>query len=210
MVDGHEVVARSTRLLLARPVAGDEPALRVLRQDARVMHHLGGAAGDAVTARLFARDLAHWEIHGFGTCVLFDRSSGRFVGACGLQLFEGEPDLEYLLAPPWWGRGLATEAARAALAHGFASLGLRLVRATTTSANRASQRVLSKVGMRYLHDRVLWGARQRCYAITAGEWQSRGLPESPRGSSRAPAPHPFEASASADTRPQPAIRDPRP
>lgn len=167
------IVACSPRLLLRRPTAADERAVRSLRQDPRVMRYLGGPVHDAAAAERFDLDLAHWEQYGYGKCVTVTRASGEFVGYCGLQVFEGEPDLGYLLSPEWWGHGLATECARASLWFGFTHLRLRLVRALTGTGNRASQRVLTKAGMRYLRDRVLLGDRQRCYAITAGEWEAR-------------------------------------
>lgn len=71
------------------------------------------------------------------------------------------------------GYGLATECARVTLWFGFARLRLRLVRALAHASNRPSQRVLTKIGMRYLQDRVLWRDRQRCYAVTAVEWEAR-------------------------------------
>lgn len=173
------VVAYTPRLLLRQPTSDDARAVRSLRQNAHVMRYLGGPVPDAAAAERFDLDLAHWERYGYGKCVAEARASGEFVGYCGLQVFEGEPDLGYLLSPDWWGQGLATESACASLRYGFTHLQLRLVRALAGAGNRGSQRVLTKAGMRYLRDRVLWGNRQRCYAITAGEWEARSSLEAP-------------------------------
>lgn len=161
---------RTERLRLRPPEPGDADDVRRLRQDAQVMRFLGGAV-DEVEAKLrFERDLRHWEEHGYGLCVVEELDGGGFAGLAGFRHFEGDPDLNYLLRGDRWGTGLATEAATACLAWGFDTLGAELVRAMTDLRHRASQRVLTKIGLRYVGERVIWGVRQRCYAMTAGAW----------------------------------------
>lgn len=166
---------RTRRLRLRPPERDDADAVRRLRQDAAVMRYLGGAVDDAEARLRFARDLRHWDEHGYGLCVV--EAGGAFAGLAGLRHFEGDPDLSYLLVRERWGEGLATEAAGACLAWGFDVLGADLVRAMTDPGHRASQRVLTKAGLRYAGERVLWGSRQRCYVMTPGEWALR-QPES--------------------------------
>lgn len=161
---------RTERLRLRPPEPGDAEEVGRLRQDAQVMRFLGGAA-DEVEAKLrFERDLRHWEEHGYGLCVVEELDGGGFVGLAGFRHFEGDPDLSYLLRGDHWGTGLATEAASACLTWGFDTIGAELVRAMTDLRHRASQRVLTKIGLRYVGERVVWGVRQRCYAMTAGAW----------------------------------------
>lgn len=172
-IDDGDMLPRSARLSFRRPDPADEEATLRLRLDPTVMRFLGGPLTRPAAVERFRRDLAHWAVHGYGRYVVASRADGAFVGIGGLQEFESEPDLGYLLAPQWWGRGLATELASACLGFAFESLGFSLVRALTQVDNHASRRVLTKVGMRYLGDRVLWGEKQRLYAITAGEWAAR-------------------------------------
>lgn len=162
---------RTTRLRLRPPVRDDADAVRRLRQDTAVMRFLGGVVDDAEARLRFARDLRHWDRHGYGLCVV--EVDGVFAGLAGFRHFEGDPDLSYLLARDQWGRGLATEAARACLAWGFDAIDAEMVRAMTDPGHRASQRVLTKIGLRYAGERVLWGSRQRCYVMTPGEWALR-------------------------------------
>lgn len=85
------------------------------------------------------------------------------VGAVGLVL--GLPDrraeLGYWIGRPYWGRGIATEAATAVLRYGFAELGLTRIHAHHFAGNPASGRVLEKIGMSFegrLRKHVLkWG-----------------------------------------------------
>jgi len=166
---------RTSRLRLRPPRPADASDVRRLRQDASVMRYLGGPVDDAEAAARFRRDLEHWRRHRYGLCVAEDRGHATFVGLVGFRCFEGDPDLNYLIAPEWWGAGLATEAAAACLVWGFDHLGAELVRAMTDLGHRASQRVLTKIGLRYVGERVLWGSRQRCYAMTSGAWTLRAL-----------------------------------
>jgi RimJ/RimL family protein N-acetyltransferase len=79
------------------------------------------------------------------------RAESRLIGNCGVRK-KGpdafEADMGYEIAPPYWGRGYATEAARAILAFGFDELKLHRISATCLADNLASARLLEKIGMR--------------------------------------------------------------
>jgi [ribosomal protein S5]-alanine N-acetyltransferase len=81
---------------------------------------------------------------------LLPKEGGGLIGFCGLQPLLGTPDIEigWWLARVWWGRGLATEAARLALDDGFARVGLGRIVAIAQPANTASIRIMLKLGMR--------------------------------------------------------------
>jgi RimJ/RimL family protein N-acetyltransferase len=78
----------------------------------------------------------------------------RYIGRCGLYPFRNESDaivageavLAFYLAREYWGRGLASEAGRAFVDHGFATLGLRKIHAGMNANNAASIRVIEKLG----------------------------------------------------------------
>ncbi len=74
---------------------------------------------------------------------------GVLVGAIGLSFApdDGHAELGYWIGVPYWGRGYATEAARALVAYGFRALGLQRVHARHFASNPASGRVLRKIGM---------------------------------------------------------------
>ena len=82
------------------------------------------------------------------------KPEGRYIGRCGLyprraddgRVEPGEAVLAFYLARPYWGRGLATEAGRAFVRHGFGVLGLRLITAGMNARNLASVRVVEKLG----------------------------------------------------------------
>lgn len=120
-----------------------------------VMRHLGGprppeaiAAGMARNADSFARTGA-----GFWTIVL--RDGGARIGKCGLAAvtteqapaaLRGRPEIGWSLAEPFWNRGYAGEAARAVLRHGFGTLGHPTIFSQTSTSNRASTRMMERLG----------------------------------------------------------------
>ena len=106
------------------------------------------------------------------------KDTGELIGNCGVRrTAPGAPeaDLGYELAPAQWGKGYATEAARAVLAFGFAALGVHRIEAECVADNTGSARVLEKLGMRLegrLRDKEYFKGRwwdRLIYAVLAGE-----------------------------------------
>ncbi len=101
--------------------------------------------------------LSNYTTRGYGMsalCLRADGPAGRsggeaVVGFIGLVHPGGqpEPELKYALRRPYWGRGLATEAAAGMLAYGARALGLTRIIATVAEPHHASRRVLEKAGM---------------------------------------------------------------
>src|SRR5207244_1125915 len=116
---------------------------------------------------LRTRPLADYQKHGFGrwACVL--KSSGEVVGFAGLKYLHDleEVDLGYRLLPNYWGFGLATKAARAALDHGFTRLGLHRIIGLVLPENVASVRVLGKCGLKFTGMIDYQGERVARYVI---------------------------------------------
>ncbi len=107
---------------------------------------------------------------------------GELVGAVGLELDleNRQAELGYWIGKPYWGRGLATEAAGAVLRYGFEELSLNRVHAHHFAPNTASGRVLEKIGMvregcRRAHT-VKWGRVMDVvlYGVLADEYRSTG------------------------------------
>jgi RimJ/RimL family protein N-acetyltransferase len=104
---------------------------------------------DAFAAR--ARD--HITQNGFGLWAVEISGQASFVGAVGITrvLFEvpfvPAVEIGWRLAPPHWGKGYATEAARAALQDGFERFDFAEVVSFTSALNKRSQRVMQRLGM---------------------------------------------------------------
>jgi ribosomal-protein-alanine N-acetyltransferase len=106
--------------------------------------------------------------HGFLACVL--RENGRYAGHAGLLLqeVEGRREIEiaYWFVRELWGRGLATEAARALRDHGFDVMGRERLVSLIHPDNVASQRVAEKVGMHHERDAVWKQHTVRVYSMS--------------------------------------------
>ena len=106
------------------------------------------------TASFIANQRAHWDACGFGLWLAVERASARVVGYVGLcvPMFLPEvlPAVEvgWRFDPDVWGRGYASEAARAALDHAFDTLGLPEVCSIPQVDNVASVAVGDRIGMR--------------------------------------------------------------
>ena len=143
-----------TERLLLRPwQPGDRAPFARLNADPEVMEHfpatLDAAASDALVDRLEAA----WAEDGISIAAVERRSDAAFLGMAGLARvrfapLEGCTEIGWRFAREHWGQGYATEAARAWLAHGFDALGLAEVIAFTVPANRRSQAVMARLGMR--------------------------------------------------------------
>jgi ribosomal-protein-alanine N-acetyltransferase len=106
------------------------------------------------------------------------RTDAALIGAIGLNLERehGRAELGYWIGVPYWGRGYATEAARAVLDYAFAEEGLNRVYAFHFTSNPASGRVLQKIGMTHEGTRrghsLKWGEYldSEAYGILRSDW----------------------------------------
>jgi [ribosomal protein S5]-alanine N-acetyltransferase len=138
------------RLVLRPATADDHPLLlahwalpdvrRFLFDDA-----LLSAAEVAETIEDSVRDFA---AGGYGIWLIHERGHAELAGTAGLRpLDDIGLEIFYSLAPGSWGRGYATEAARAVLDHALGPLGLTEILAEVDEANAASVAVVTRLGM---------------------------------------------------------------
>jgi ribosomal-protein-alanine N-acetyltransferase len=160
----------TARLTAERVSSKHLHVLRCLWGDPKVMMTWGGLRTDAKMQQVFYRYLDHWEQYGFGAWIFRDRVTDRFVGRGGLRKvkIEGKDEVEllYALMPEFWGQGLATEMAAAIVAIGVERLGLKEIIAYTLPDNRASRRVMEKVGFAYEHNIIHAGRVHVLYRLT--------------------------------------------
>jgi RimJ/RimL family protein N-acetyltransferase len=146
----------TARLCAERLTPDHLTEVRRMHGDAAVMGLLGGVRDEARTVEYFARNLRHWDDHGFGLWILRERSGGAPIGRAVLRhvLIEDVDEVEvgYAFYQPYWGRGLATEVANVCVAFADRELHLASVVGVTSPENRASQQVLCKAGLVYERD----------------------------------------------------------
>ncbi len=200
--DGHRTVPtlRTERLVLRDWRDGDLVPLAALHADPVVMEHFPSTLDEAATRDFVERLRRRWAEHGRSWWAVEEATSGRFVGAVGLLRVDFEAPFHDLDDPAtevgWrlvraaWGRGYATEAARAAIDWGVTSFGLTEVLSFTSTGNLRSQRVMERLGMArdpsgdFDHPRVEVGSPLRRHVLYRLECPST----SPDGPPVAPSP----------------------
>lgn len=128
----------------------------------------GGIVSKAETRRRIIDDvMGDYKKHGFGRLAVVWKENKEFIGFAGLKYLEDiqAVDLGYRLRSEYWGRGIATEAGKACLELGFSTLALEQIIAMILPANFRSQRVLEKLGMKFLEDRMEDGESVKVFEI---------------------------------------------
>ena len=156
------------RLILRRWRAGDLAPYANICGDPDVMKFIarGAVIAPKQTGEEIQKMEATWQARGFGTFAVESREAGDLLGSVGFSWHDFLPivspcfEIGWRLAKGTWNKGYATEAAQAALDHGFESLGLSQVHCFCQTENLASQRIAAKIGMDPV-DRVISPTYQR-------------------------------------------------
>lgn len=173
------------RLVLRGWREDDLEPFAALNADPRVMEFLPAPLSRAESDAMAGRLQEHFARHGFGGWVIEVPGVAAFAGFVGLLIpsyqahFTPCVEVGWRLAHAHWGRGYATEGARAALKFGFEQLGLEEIVSFTVPANRRSWQVMERLGMRrspaddFDHPRLPEGhplRRHVLYRLSRGEW----------------------------------------
>ena len=154
----------------------DAPLLAAMNADPEVMRYVGSGAKPYAEALERARRLVRERPgKGLGLWAIEESATGVFHGWVGLIPLDDTEEIElaYRLPKSSWGRGIATEAARPLLAYGFDELRLARIAAVTDPKNRASRRVLDKLGFLYQGLRSAYGVEGcRYYTLTEATWRA--------------------------------------
>jgi RimJ/RimL family protein N-acetyltransferase len=137
------------RLILRGLTEADFEVFAQYMADPEVMRYLTGEPMSRADAwRSLAASLGHWHLRGYGTWGVERKDDGAFIGRVGMLNPEGWPGLEvgWTLGRPYWGKGYATEAARAAMAYAFATQTVERVISIIDPDNVASQAVAARLG----------------------------------------------------------------
>lgn len=165
---------RSERLLLRRPAQADLDFLIDLFSRWELVAHRPDPIADTPqqSAARLARDIGHWDKHGFGRWAV--EADGKLVGFGGVTVSAdfGGLNLSYHLHPESWGHGYATELVTAALQAAFGPLHADRVIGLARAANPASRRVLEKCGFAFEQEVMLHGAPTMLFALARPRWIS--------------------------------------
>lgn len=143
-------------------------AFRPIGTDPEVMRYIsdGQAWTDEQIREFVARQMNCYAARQYCLWKLILKETGAPAGFCGIQPLVSTPDIEigWWLARACWGQGLATEALRDA----FGRVGLDRVVAVAQPANRASIRVMEKLGMSFERNTIHKGVPVVLYSVTRG------------------------------------------
>ena len=160
---------RTSRLILRPWTLEDARALFSILHEEDILQYFPNPAPlplDKVQ-NYISHQLRHWQEHGYGHWAVTLREKDEVLGWCGLEYLPelNETEVAYLLSKNTWGKGFATEAARAALRFGFNNTGLEAIIGLVHPENRASIRVLEKCGLTLASRITLWGLEMCRYRI---------------------------------------------
>ncbi len=145
------------RLLLRELVASDADRLFLLDSNPEVMKYVGMKPLKKVeeTLEVIKMIRQQYADNGIGRFAVVEKSSGLLIGWCGLKFISYEInghqniyELGYRLLPEFWGKGYATESAKAWLEYGFGNRGTDIIYAYVDIENTASVHTLEKLGFK--------------------------------------------------------------
>lgn len=171
----------------------DEKVMLAINQDPKVMEYFPSMPDANETRAFLARNQQQQAQYGYSLYAVEHKACGNMIGFVGLNrvgfaipsLVPGTPgliEIGWRLAQSHWGRGYATEAAKAVLHYAFATLEIHELISFTATINHASRRVMEKIGLRHnlvddfkhpaidatspLHDHVLYRLSREKYLAT--------------------------------------------
>ncbi len=160
----------TTRLLLRAYRTADFDLFEANMRDPAATEFLTGVPDRRSAWRSFTSGAGLWVVQDAGWWAVELRDTKELVGWAGAFFRETSPHLElgWVMRPKFWRRGFATEAAKAALAHGVAKYDARKVIAHIASGNLASVKVSQNLGMRYEGDVPFFEKTVGLYAVEPG------------------------------------------
>ncbi|MBD2019540.1 GNAT family N-acetyltransferase [Leptolyngbya sp. FACHB-36] len=164
LIETHRLILREFE------PADDRWLAQILANPLVMKSSLTGPLSSADTQAKIQSFMASYAQHGFGKWAVFLKPRNELIGYCGIAVEtidnREEWELGYRLDPKFWSRGLASEAAIAALHHGFTELNLPYILGIVERANLASVRVLEKTGMQYERETTFHGVQMDVYRAT--------------------------------------------
>lgn len=152
------------RLILREFIATDDGVMFELDSSPEVHKYLGGNTISRIEQAQEVIEMIRKQYveNGIGRWAVIEKQTGSFVGWSGLKFikeFENNHinfyDVGYRLMPKYWGKGYATESAKAALKYGFETLGATEIFGSAHIENTKSRRALEKCGLTFI-EKFYW------------------------------------------------------
>lgn len=148
-----QIIITTPRLLLRKWEPGDFEPFAALNADKETMRYFPSTSTAKQTLEMIERIKAHFELHGFGVYAVERKDNQKFIGYIGFDhprfetYFTPCVEIGWRLSKENWGKGFATEGAKACIDHGFKVLNLKEIYSWTAATNLPSESVMKKAGM---------------------------------------------------------------
>lgn len=163
------IIIETERLILRTFTKDDASLIYELNQDPEVIKYTLDPMHDLAHAQEVLEQviLPQYELYHHGRWATHTKEDGHFIGWCGLKYRPelNEVDLGYRFIQSTWGKGYATESAKACIQYGFERLGLQHIVGRALPENLASVKVLEKCGMTYRGEEIVEGLLHKTYDI---------------------------------------------
>jgi len=158
-----KIILSTERLILRTWKPGDTPLMTAISSDPVVMEHFPAIQDNAATQTLIDHINQHYKKFGYAAYAVEIKDTHEFIGFVGLnhpsfEIPDFQPEslpiveIAWRLSSKHWGKGYATEAARAVLHYAFTALNLHEIISFTVPANAKSRRVMEKIGLHHFEE----------------------------------------------------------
>ncbi len=160
------VYLETTRFMIRQWTVADADALWRIMADPRVHQYTGDLPWSLERATQYIQFMLEKDFRTLemfhGACVL--KTSGEMIGLTGLNPYlPKQPELEWQFGVPYWGKGYATEIGKAVIAAAFSTTDIERIYGMVNPQNKASMRVMEKIGMTCLGLREFRGEQDMFY-----------------------------------------------
>ncbi|HEV8083468.1 MAG TPA: GNAT family N-acetyltransferase [Chitinophagaceae bacterium] len=154
-----QIIFETPRLILSRFTIADAPLIFLLNSDPEVLKYVHEPVleNEDHAKKIIENIILPQYKNNLGRWAVYTKNDNAFIGWCGLKHMP-DPciiDLGYRFLKNSWGKGYATEAARHTLQYGFRNLYIDIITGRAHIENVASQKVLKKIGMKYIRDELV-------------------------------------------------------
>ncbi|MEO6902802.1 MAG: GNAT family N-acetyltransferase [Bacteroidia bacterium] len=179
-----KIVVETERLILREILPSDIEGMYELDADPEVHKYLRNkpVSSKEQVANVINTIRQQYIDNRIGRWAIIDKNTNEFIGWAGLKFITEETnnhknyyDLGYRLIKRYWGRGIATETALASLEYAFEKLKTNKVYAIADCENSSSNKILKKVGLKYIETFDLEGIKHNWYKIDKREFENKKL-----------------------------------
>jgi len=158
---------RSKRLNFREFLPSDAKHIFDLNADPEVIKYTGDPPFKNINEALdFIKNYNHYKEHGFGRWAVILKENDQFIGWCGLKYNEeNEIDLGFRFFKSQWGKGYASESAKATIQYAKSALGMKSIIGRAAQNNVASIKVLEKLGFKCLKKSMCHGIPNAKYFV---------------------------------------------